>query len=116
MVVARNVLARRRIGDERAQREAVDERVARRQSNRVLVRHVDVREVERLARRGDLELRLADACHDRQVVLEAARARRELEQVGPRDAHGIRSRSQGMTTSIRRSTSGVSRSPKSGSK
>lgn len=48
MVVARDILARPRVREKRAQWKAIDELVARRQGERVLVAHVDVAEIQGL--------------------------------------------------------------------
>ena len=56
--------------------------IAARQDDRPLVGDIVMCEVERLARRGELELRATGAGDDHEVMLEAARTRGELAQVG----------------------------------
>jgi hypothetical protein len=90
MVVAADVLTVRRIGEERAQRKPIDELVAARQRDRVFVRHVDVRKIQRLGGRRDLEAHVVDRRGDQEVVLEAIGPGDDLLQVDALDVLGRR--------------------------
>ena len=90
MVVATDVLPRHRVGEERAQREAIDQLVAGRERHRVLVTQVDVIEVQRLRRSGHLELHAVDRRAHHEVMLVTRGSRHQLAQVRPLDPAGQR--------------------------
>jgi len=89
MVVTTDVLPVLRISEERAQGKSIDELVAARQRDRVFVREIDVREVERLGRRRDLQTNVVYRCGDDEVMFEAGGSRDDLLQVNALSVFGM---------------------------